>query len=279
MSKLLKSAKLLVRSVLPFGMVDLYRKVKYKCNLPVEDITFGGNYASWQDAVNDSIGYDDPRILGKVFTAATAVQSGQAYFERDSVLFNKMEYVWPLLACLLRTACRNGGKLSVLDFGGSLGSLYYQHREFLAVVNELRWSVVEQKHFVDCGKKNFETGELRFYYRLSSCLSDNNVNVVLISNVLQYIEKPYELLDSVFSTGIKTIIIDRLPFLLADRPDCLTVQHVPPSIYPASYPAWFFNRKNFMAHIEQRYCVVSEFSGLEQVYGESKYVGLLLEKL
>ena len=70
-------------------------------------------------------------ILDKVLAATLKVKQGQAVFERDSVLFDEIEYSWPLLAGLMWAAASNGGKLNVLDFGGALGSSYYQNRKFL----------------------------------------------------------------------------------------------------------------------------------------------------
>ena len=43
---------------------------------------------------------------------------------------------------------------------------------------------------------------------------------------------------------MKNIIIDRTGFLEGSL-DRLTIQNVPPHIYEASYPAWFFSRSKF----------------------------------
>ena len=46
-----------------------------------------------------------------------------------------MEYQFPLLSGLLYAAARDGG-LSVVDFGGALGSTYFQCRDFLCGVKD-----------------------------------------------------------------------------------------------------------------------------------------------
>src|SRR5712691_3342391 len=89
-----------------------------------------GDYAAWEDAVHASTGYDSEVILEKTRTALLQVKNGQAVYERDSVVFDEVQYAWPLLAGLLWIATRSGGKLDVLDFGGSLGSTYFQNRAF-----------------------------------------------------------------------------------------------------------------------------------------------------
>src|SRR3990167_5203275 len=104
-----------------------------------------GNYKTWQEALNNSIGYDSTAILEKVKNSLIKVKNGEAVYERDSVLFNKIEYSWPVLAGLLWAASQSGNKLTVLDFGGSLGSSYFQNRNFLEHVN-LKWYIVEQEN-------------------------------------------------------------------------------------------------------------------------------------
>ena len=75
---------------------------------------FRGPFATWGEASANSTGYDADRILQKVLAATLKVRNGEAQFERDSVLFYKPDFVWPLLSGLLWTAARHGGRLNVL---------------------------------------------------------------------------------------------------------------------------------------------------------------------
>ncbi len=235
-------------------------------NGPVGDaIRFTGDYACWADAQRDSAGYDSAVILQKTREALLKVKRGEAVYERDSVLFDKPEYSFPLLAGLLRAATRSNGRLSVLDFGGSLGSSYFQCRKFLEPVPKLEWSVVEQKAHVDCGRQDFESGQLHFYYTVEECLAQHKPNVLLLSSVLQYLSNPYEMLEQLLRHGINCVIIDRTGFLESDR-NRLTVQHVPSSIYPASYPAWFFSETKLLGVIKAAgYDLIAEFDALDRL--------------
>ena len=67
-----------------------------------------GNYFAWEQACQDSTGYDSTVILERVQNALIKVKSGEAVYERDSVLFDETQYSWPLLACLLWIASCNG---------------------------------------------------------------------------------------------------------------------------------------------------------------------------
>ena len=190
-------------------------------------------------------GYDSDSILEKCKTSLLKVKNGEAAYERDSVLFDEIQYSWGLLAGLQKAALENEGKLCVLDFGGSLGSTYYQNKEFLNSVKQLQWCIVEQSHFVDFGKLYFENEQLKFYYTIEECLSNHKPDVILLSSVLQYLEKPYEWIEKIINLGIPNIIIDRTAFVNNER-DILTIQNVPEEIYKASYPSWFFNKEIFL---------------------------------
>jgi len=116
-------------------------------------ITFEGPVPSWEEARIASGGYDDASILDKVRDATLKVKHGEAAYERDSVIFPAVAYTWPLLAGLMSTAALHDGRLSVLDFGGSLGSSYFQNRAFLDTLSDVSWGVVEQRHYVACGQE------------------------------------------------------------------------------------------------------------------------------
>ena len=194
---------------------------------------FFGDFAAWKDAKAQSTGYDSESISLKVRNAMLKVKSGEAAYERDSILFEKTDYRWPVVAGLLKVASANQNRLGILDFGGSLGSSYFQNRGLLSHLTELRWCVVEQKAFVELGKMDFESEHLRFYYDLRSCFMNEPIEVVLLSSVLPYLEKPFETLQQIFSFRVSHIIVDRTPFLLSGNRDRLTVQIVSPKIYKA----------------------------------------------
>ncbi len=200
-----------------------------------------GNYPDWESAMVASSGYDANIIFDVVRKAAASVLEGEALWERDSTCFYHEEYNWQLLACLMTAAARTAGALHVLDFGGALGSVYMQHRKIFSELQDCSWSVVEQPHVVACGRDEFSTATLKFYETIEECFSNQPVNVVLFSSVLQYVENPYELLKMVVKINPTAIIIDRTP--LAIDGERITVQRVPNNIYSASYPCRFLNRE------------------------------------
>jgi len=245
----IKARKTIKQFIPPIILNLLKRKEKYG---------FFGNYSSWLEAKNNSIGYDSDLILEKVKQSALRVKNGQAAYERDSVIFEKIDYSWPLLALLLWLASQNNNKLNLIDFGGSLGTSYFQNINFLKHLVQLQWNIIEQKNFVDCGKKYFQDNNLKFFYTIEECIAEYNPKIILLSSVLQYLEKPYEFLKKIINLKFNYIIFDKTVFL-ANGDDRLVVQRVPLKIYPASYPCWLFNLEKFINFFKGKYQLISDF--------------------
>jgi putative methyltransferase (TIGR04325 family) len=232
-----------------------------------------GDYSDWNEARSVCTGYDSEAILRKVEHSAMLVKTGDVAFERDSFIFDEVQYSYPFLAALMWVAARNNGKINMLDFGGSLGSAYYQNRKFLDSLPDVNWSIVEQPGFVKTGKEHFEDQRLHFFYNVGECFKMFDINVALFSSVLQYLENPFEALDLLKSHGIKYLIIDRTPFITGK--DRITVQKVNPRIYKASYPCRFFNKDKFLSKLSLDYDLVMEFDALDKANIKSEFKGFL----
>ena len=182
------------------------------------------------------------------------------------------------MAGLLWIASRNDNRLSLADFGGSLGSTYFQNRDFLSHLKYLSWNIIELKQYVDFGKLHLEDSNLHFYYNLDECIKEQQPDAILLSSVLMYIEEPYALLDKIKKNGFNYILFDRTAFVTATD-DILTVQKVPPEIYNANYPCWFFNLDKFLNFFSDSYNIIAEFNGFEQANIESSiFKGFIFER-
>jgi putative methyltransferase (TIGR04325 family) len=238
-----------------------------------------GDYHNWDEALAASKGYASEIILEKTKSALLRVKNGEAVYERDSVLFDEIKYSWPVLAGLMWVAAGNGGRLNVLDLGGSLGSTYFQNRKFLQALPEVRWNIIEQAGHVETGKIWFEDDYLRFYAEIADCLEDTQPNVVLLSGILQYLENPHKVFNQIMALSSNHIIIDRTPFWDGPK-DRLCVQKVPPSIYAVSYPCWIFSRPQFDAFLNETWQIITDFSSVESLEAPVKtvWLGLVLER-
>ncbi|KYJ86925.1 TIGR04325 family methyltransferase [Sulfurovum riftiae] len=264
--------KTLIKQLTPPILMDAFNKFRN------HKYGWKGNYGTWQQAKKDSNGYDADEILQTVKNALLKVKKGEAAYERDGVIFDAVQYSWPLLSGLMFCAAKMEGELAVLDLGGSLGSTYYQNKKFLDKLKNVTWNIVEQKHFVDTGKEEFEDDRLKFFYDVDECIIKERPDVLLLSSVLQYIEKPYELLEDILRNDFEYILIDRTPFSKKGN-DEIKLQVVTPDIYEASYPCWFFNELEFIKYFEkQGYGLVEKFKGADGEDKEVVFKGFIMER-
>jgi len=218
-------------------------------------VRWAGDFRDWQSAEKTCRGYAAGKILQRVEAAARAVRDGTANYERDGVVFHEAPPWWPGLDAV-KDAAQKGG-LTVLDFGGSLGSSYFQVRAQLRPAGPVHWRVVEQPSFVAAGRREFQNGELEFYTSAAEACDAGMPDVLLLASVLPYLPSPLETLSDLVKRGARWIIVDRTGFTVGGGAR-LTVQHVPRSIYAASYPCWFLDRAEFLARFEGRYRLVGE---------------------
>lgn len=271
--------KRFTRNLMPPLFLQAFRSSRSRFNRRPQ-IGFWGDFKKWEEAQHASTGYEAPQILERTRAAIQKVVNGEAAYERDSVIFHRIEYQFPLLAGLLRAASENDGRLHVVDFGGSLGSSYFQCRTFFPHLKELSWNVVEQSAHVEVGRQHFASRELHFFHTIEECVAVSSPNVLLISGVIQYLDSPYKMLERLVASGFRTIILDRTPFMRNGK-DRLTVETVPDWIYPASYPAWFLSEERFLSYFSN-YKLVATFAALDSVQpegGEADHKGFIFEKL
>lgn len=235
-----------------------------------------GNFTSWEAAKLKCAGYDTDLILQKVKQSALKVKEGTVAYERDSFIFSEVQYSYELLSALMWIAARSRGKLNILDFGGSMGSTYYQNKLFLDSLDEVNWCIVEQPGFVQAGKELFEDERLGFFHNIDDCFMFCDIDVVLFSSVLQYLENPHKIIDQVISKKPKFIIIDRTPFIT--NKSRITIQTVNPAIYTARYPCWFFNESDLISGLAGSYNKILEFKALDKSNIKSEFKGFLFER-
>jgi len=78
-----------------------------------------------------------------------------------------------------------------------------------------------------------------------------------------------------FKKNFDYIIIDRTPF---SKEELITVQIVPPEIYPASYPSWIFNQSNLLNCFKEKYLLIYEFDAIDRFKNSIHYKGFFLKR-
>lgn len=232
-----------------------------------------GNYKTFTAAKENCTGYDADSILKRIAYTTDKVRTGAAVYERDGILYDEIKINFNLLSVLLMVAGRNDNELTIIDFGGSLGTTYYQNIKYLSHLKKINWCIIEQENFAALGKKSFENEHVKFYNSLEEChIHHPKPDLILISSVLQYIQEPYALLEHILSFRIPNLMLDLVGYTDGDK-DRITIQHVPPVFYgvSVSYPCTFFNRMNLESKFKKTYCKIFDFiSEPEKYYLEFK---------
>jgi putative methyltransferase (TIGR04325 family) len=223
-------------------------------------ITYRGPHADWETAKAATAGYDNADILKRVVDATGQVLRGDADYEQDGVPMHGMPPASHALASLLMAAALDAGKLSVLDFGGGLGSHYLKWRRWFTPLDGMHWCVVEQPHFVAAGEQLFkDNSEISFAQSIEQAAAANAPNAVIASSVLQYLPEPLPALDALIAIAPRLIVIDRTPFG-DDGSAHVMSQHVPRHLGTASYPLWLLSRVAIHARLRERYVLLAEFT-------------------
>ena len=255
---------------------NIKRQIRKKFGL--SEFGWFGNYKTWKDAAQQTTGYNQQNILDRVKESTQKVMRGEAVYERDSVIFDTVQYSWPLLSALLWISAKNKNSLKVLDFGGSLGSTYFQNKKFLDDLGHVEWNIVEQETFVTTGREYIQNDILHFFYSVSECIEAKGCpDIVILSCVIPYLEKPYSLLDDLNQYSIPHLLIDNTPFNYEEK-DRITIQKIPPHIFNASCPCWFLSYNQVKEKIIQKYTIVNEHYNESVIHLDNRdiqYRGLL----
>jgi putative methyltransferase (TIGR04325 family) len=240
-------------------------------------IWFQRGLESWEDAKRNAAGFSSPdiNIIEKVRRSAKAVAEGRAVYAQDGVLFDEIQYSWPLLASLMFVAARCRS-LRIIDFGGSLGTSYRQNARFLDRLRvPIEWRIVERAALVEIGRAEFP--RLGFYETIAdAAAAAPSVDAILFGGVIQYLDDPYEVLDWAIGTGAEFLIFDRTRITFGPR-DTYAVQHFPPSICQA-FPIRAMNHCGFQSLLGEKFRPVECWKCEHQPDPETSLMGFLFER-
>ena len=220
--------------------------------------SYTGDQSDWQEAKKNAQGYNAPEIISKVFGSTRKVLEKKAVFERDSMLFYQEQYNYKLLFSLLQIAFEKK-RLHILDFGGALGSVFRQHADVLKpIVKDICWVIVEQESFFDASHHLDLEKEIHFCRSIEEAFQLFEIDAVLFSSVLQYLEHPEDVLQKV--KGIEYLIIDRHPEFFDKTSAQITVQNISEPIYNASYPLKIFGRSELEDKLLKDYFLLERWN-------------------
>ena len=232
------------------------------------------NVKNWDEALDISTSYNTADVFNKTLNSARLVRDGKAVYERDSVIFNKIQYDYKLLSSLLFIA-NTQNRLHVVDFGGALGTSYRQNLKYLDSLDvSKKWTIIEQSEYVRIGTNEFQTDVLSFSGSISNI--DFEIDVIMMCGSICYLEKPYDILDQIKKAKPKFILIVRTPFSNSMN-DELSIQIVPNNIYEATFPIWTFSETKFITYLSDMYEVFETWDDDLQADTDAPCKGFLLQ--
>jgi len=209
-------------------------------------------FSTWLEALEScgSIGYASDIILERTINSTLQVLDGKKEYIRDSVAFDGIQYDYPVLFYISNLLYLNKKPLTVIDFGGALGSTFLMISKIYPDINCFDWNIVEQAQYVDAGRNLFgNIGSLSFWNSLSD-LKNKQPSLVLFSSVLMYLEDPKQILQqAMMMFPQSSILIDRT--ILHSHPcatSSLSTQVVSKEIFgdEVSYPMWIFSKHDLL---------------------------------
>jgi putative methyltransferase (TIGR04325 family) len=276
-------------------LLSLLRKLRLRCiqniKLNCNDLflvilnlifnrKFKGKYSSFAQAALDSSGYNDNVILDRVTNITEMRKNRLIISERDGFILHNIEI--PIqIKSFIQSLLFSNRPLQVLDFGGGLGSWYFDFVDIFGKSSVAKWLIIEQENFVKSGSKNFEDGTLNFNEYAAFDLIPQKFDFVVFSSVIQYLENPYEVLSEIYTIDVPYLIINRTPFWIGEFDRCAIQRN---KSFGESYPSWILSEPGFKKFIHTKWEILDEFyssdnqhllSGLHRV----RYKSFILKKI
>jgi putative methyltransferase (TIGR04325 family) len=237
--------------------------------------SFEGNYSSFDEASARCKGYSDIDTVSEIkkkFIEGRKLKSGKEVFldPYDQQL---------LSAFFIVSRALDKKEIKVLDLGGGFGGHYYQLTTAVGNKIKLKWDIVETTTLVKEARNIDLSGDINFHDNIDLLVS-NKYDLILTSGTLQYLENPEEMFSKLKDISHSFLIINRFP-MIDEEQDRLTIQHVPKTYYPASFPSWFFSEGKWSDIFQEAhkinfrwFCMSEVFLGMQKV----PFQGLLLQK-
>jgi putative methyltransferase (TIGR04325 family) len=219
-----------------------------------------GIYPRRRDVPTENNSYDDTIEIRRQYDWTRAgldlVDAGKLPHLRHEVL-----------AVIAAIVAARTGAVSILDFGGAVGSGYVQLMGTLPTNAAIRYDVVDLPNMCAAGRRLF-AGDPRITFHICLPPFDDGLDIVYASSVLQYVDDYCELLLQLASTKATFILLGQLA--AGNIPTFATKQM---NLEKKILAYWFLNRDEVVGLLaESGYELVYE--GLGDVeYDQSNFPG------
>ena len=143
--------------------------------------------------------------------------------------------------------------------------------------NIIQWTVIEQKTIIELvsNLKNKALYEPVEFIELHEINPKYKPDLLILSSVLQYLEKPYEIIEELIQTKPRFILIERMPFTHKFY-EYLKIQKNPKTFKKSSYPIWFLRKEKIISKLNgYNYDLICE---LKKTNSNELFGGMMLFK-
>ncbi len=214
---------------------------------------------NWESAVSGSSGYQSPQTINTIEGSDPVVDEdttkhnflGSRYFQVASAI----------LSGLNLEKLESDTTIRVLDIGGGLGEYFFLLHDNLPNL-KFEWLILETPALCQLAKTKHANSPGVSW---TDALNDSNqtFDIVLLSSVIQYVEKPFDLIETAMQKA-PLLILNRLP-LSTHAHNLVCIQRPGLLETKGSYPVHILSERLFMSYLSARGRIMSRWQVPEDV--------------
>ncbi len=214
---------------------------------------------NWESAVSGSSGYQSPQTISTIEGSDPVVDKWTA---DQNFLGNRyLQVASAILSGLNFEKLKSDTPLRVLDIGGGLGEYFFLLSDNLPNL-KFEWLILETPALCELAKlKHGESSGISWTNALND--SSQTFDIVLLSSVIQYVEKPCALIEMAMQKA-PLLIFNRLP-LSTNAGNLVCIQR--PGLFESkgSYPVHILSEQLFMSYLSDCGHIMSRWHVPEDV--------------
>jgi len=199
---------------------------------------------SWNEAVEIATGYENQNLIKYYLENMKSNEPWNKWKLSGPTEFQLSERETIFLTFLMAALSNlKKDKVSILDIGGGNGYFAHLARRILPHI-QLDWIILESEGCANAYKQFESVSDIRWIHELANEIKPD---VTIFSCSLQYLEKPFEILDRAMADS-RWLLLMRLP-LTDEQINQVTVQKVRYEPHNFSWPCWFFSKELFLNRV------------------------------
>ena len=214
---------------------------------------------NWESAVSRSSGYQSPQTINTIEGSDPVIKKTTT--QLNFLGSRYLQVASAILSGLNPEKLKSETTIRVLDIGGGFGEYFFLLQQNLPNL-KFEWLILETPALRELAKsKHADSSGISWTDALND--SSQTFDIVLLSGVIQYVEKPFELIETSMQKA-PLLIFNRLP--LSTNPHNLVCIQRPGLLETkGSYPVHILSERLFMSYLLARGHIMSRWHVPEDV--------------